>query len=257
MVSCTRASILGLVSSGLEASCSGLGDDLAHRHARIERGQRILEDDLQVAPLPCAVALSQADEVLAQPDDRAVGRLDADAGWRGRGSTCRSRSRPTMPSVSPGVEVEETPSTALTALVAPAQQPRPIGKVHLEVADAEQRSSGIGGPYGVTRWQAAARPPAPRCSAGGSAVQRSNRTAQRGANGQPPAGAPARAGCLESCRRSCAVSSSSRGVERQQALRIGMARRRTDRRSRPSPRCVRHRSRSPGRTAARSRRDRG
>ena len=48
-----------------------IGNDLAHRHARIERGQRILEDDLQVAAALAHLAFGQMGDVLAHPHHTA------------------------------------------------------------------------------------------------------------------------------------------------------------------------------------------
>jgi hypothetical protein len=43
----------------------GLGDDLAYVHARVERGQRVLKDDLQVAALLAHFLVVQAGQVLS------------------------------------------------------------------------------------------------------------------------------------------------------------------------------------------------
>ena len=52
-----------------------LGDDVADRHARIERGVRILENHLQVAAHLAHVAAVELGQILALKDDLALGRL--------------------------------------------------------------------------------------------------------------------------------------------------------------------------------------
>jgi hypothetical protein len=52
-----------------------LGEDLAHRHARVERGIGILEDDLHVAAHPPQVALAEVGDLLALEAHRAPGRV--------------------------------------------------------------------------------------------------------------------------------------------------------------------------------------
>ena len=53
-----------------------LADDVAHGHARVERGQRVLKDHLHVAAVGAHAGLRQAGQVLAQPRHRSAGRLD-------------------------------------------------------------------------------------------------------------------------------------------------------------------------------------
>ncbi len=55
----------------------GLRDDGLDRHARVERGQRILEDDLHLlAARRETPSLSEPEQILAGPDDAAFGGLD-------------------------------------------------------------------------------------------------------------------------------------------------------------------------------------
>src|SRR4029079_6051566 len=49
-----------------------LGDDLAHRHARVERRVGILENDLQLAADVAHPAAAEARDVLTVEDDLAV-----------------------------------------------------------------------------------------------------------------------------------------------------------------------------------------
>ena len=63
-----------------------LGDDLPHRHSRVQRAVGVLEDHLEPAPDLPQLALGQRGEVAALEDDLARGRLleleDAPAGGR-------------------------------------------------------------------------------------------------------------------------------------------------------------------------------
>ena len=56
---------------GLEGA-QGLADDLAHGHARIERGEGILKDDLHLAPAQPHGFVAQAGEIVAEPYDTAL-----------------------------------------------------------------------------------------------------------------------------------------------------------------------------------------
>src|SRR3546814_3507885 len=53
-----------------------LDDRLADRAARIERAVRVLEHDLNVAPMPAQAPLTQPRDVLAADADGASGRVD-------------------------------------------------------------------------------------------------------------------------------------------------------------------------------------
>ena len=54
----------------------GLGDDLAHRHPRVERRVRILEDDLHITPNGPHLATRDRGDVVALEDDLPGGRLE-------------------------------------------------------------------------------------------------------------------------------------------------------------------------------------
>ena len=79
-----------------------LADDVARGHARVERRERILEDDLHLlagtaaAPLVDRPAMSWRRRAARCPTWARSG-----AGWRGRPWSCRSPHSPTRPSVSP------------------------------------------------------------------------------------------------------------------------------------------------------------
>src|SRR6266851_2033185 len=53
-----------------------LTDDIASRHAWIERGKRVLEDDLHRAPMRTQFGFSEIGNVAAVDPDAAAGRLD-------------------------------------------------------------------------------------------------------------------------------------------------------------------------------------
>ena len=101
-----RAPILGAYQLRVEGA-QRLGDDLADRHARIERGERILEDDLHRLALRGRMRLGlEPREILRRARRRGPGRSAVSR------STARPRvdlpqpDSPTRPSVSPGVELE-------------------------------------------------------------------------------------------------------------------------------------------------------
>ena len=105
-----------------------LADDVADRHARVQRRERILEHDLHVA--------------LQRPQlrGRELAEIAAEHGRRGPPSTGTSLriarasvdlplpDSPTMPSVSPGASVRSTPSTALSVRSARTSRPPSTGK---------------------------------------------------------------------------------------------------------------------------------
>ena len=51
-----------------------LADDVADRHPRVERGVRVLQHDLDVAPQPAQLAWLEARHLAAEQLDRALGR---------------------------------------------------------------------------------------------------------------------------------------------------------------------------------------
>ena len=67
-----------LAASGLRqpVNLQRLADDVPRRHARIERGERILKDDLHLAPVRPQLALAQMRDVTAADLDGPGGRLD-------------------------------------------------------------------------------------------------------------------------------------------------------------------------------------
>jgi hypothetical protein len=53
-----------------------LGDDVAHRHARVQRRVRVLEDDLHVAAQRLQLVAAQVEDILAVEKDRAFSGWD-------------------------------------------------------------------------------------------------------------------------------------------------------------------------------------
>src|SRR3546814_1723280 len=66
----------GLAADARLEGAQRLADDLAHRHARIEAGQRVLEDDLHVLALGPQRLGVERRQFLAEPDGAPAGRLD-------------------------------------------------------------------------------------------------------------------------------------------------------------------------------------
>ena len=91
--SCTRAS-LALPRDHLEVD-ERLGDDVAHRHARIERRVRILEDHLQLLALLTQLLAAQLGDVDSVEDHLAGRRGDelGDHPAEGRLAAARTRRR--------------------------------------------------------------------------------------------------------------------------------------------------------------------
>ena len=124
-----------------------LADDRADRLARVQRRVRVLEDHLHLAPqrhhLACATASRcrgprSTIEPLVGSSSRSSSRAVVDL---------PQPDSPTMPSVSPRITSNETPSTARTAPIWRWKHARADREVLHEVADldrASRRSCGLG-----------------------------------------------------------------------------------------------------------------
>ena len=110
-----------------------LADDVADGHARIQRRERVLEDDLQIAlQRRAASAARERRDVAAEHGDRSGASPARASRSRARASTCPLPDSPTTPSVSPGASVRSTPSTASQQLAA-CRPARPRnGEVHAQ-----------------------------------------------------------------------------------------------------------------------------
>jgi hypothetical protein len=74
-----------------------LADDGAHRHARVQRGVRVLEDDLHVARQRTQLVLAHGRDVAALEPHLARRWARSGAGCSDRWCSCRSRSRRPRP----------------------------------------------------------------------------------------------------------------------------------------------------------------
>ena len=118
-----------------------LGDDRLHRHPRVQRHVRVLEDDLEMRPQLAHLAAPELEHVAAVEPDRA----------RSRRSSSRSTQRPvvdfpqpdspTRPSVSPRSTEKEIPDTACTSPTTRRKNPARIGNVF-----TRSTTSSTGGP---------------------------------------------------------------------------------------------------------------
>ena len=103
-----------------------LGDDLARGHARRKRAERILEHHLQLpAERPHA---PRSSGMMLRSSKRTRPAAAAAAGWRGRASTCRSRTRRRCRSSRPAHRRRVTPSTARSIVAACRGSPPPRWK---------------------------------------------------------------------------------------------------------------------------------
>ena len=117
-----------------------LGDQLAHALARVERGVRVLEDHLHLAPQRSQRAAVEARDVAPLEDD--LRRRSARAGARcsARASTCRSPTRRRARASRPAAPRSETPSTACTCATSRRITPAALDREVLrDVARLEQR----------------------------------------------------------------------------------------------------------------------
>ena len=106
--------------TGTPARCMRLGDDGGHGHARIERGARVLEDQLAA---PAGERAGRPGSAMSCPSKQHACRGRARRGGPagGRWWSCRSRSRRPGRGSRPGRCSKLTPSTARTVR-------RPAGK---------------------------------------------------------------------------------------------------------------------------------
>src|SRR3546814_248409 len=138
-----------------------LGDDLAHRHARVERGERILEDDLHLlAPLPHRLRRQLA-EVAAEPYHPPVAvRQQAENGTaEGRLAAAGFTDQP-QGLARPEVEahlVDGPENLQRSALEEPAAEMKMDG----QILDREQRRR-----HRDPSWQALALPSSPWAGSG-------------------------------------------------------------------------------------------
>ncbi len=134
-----RHLLLALLGVGDAVDQQRLAHDVARRHARVERGERVLEDDLHLPPVGPQLGLRQADDLLALDLDRARGRLDeAQHGAAGR-RLAAAATRPPGPSVSPAAYGEGDAVHRIDLADRAAQQALLHREVLLEVLDLDAR----------------------------------------------------------------------------------------------------------------------
>ena len=110
---------------------SGSASDIAHRHARVERRVRVLEDHLHpAAQRPDLAGLARRDRPCRRTGSRpASGSWSRDQRAAERRS-CRSRISPTTPTRLAAADVRSTPSTACTHPLGPKKPPAQREMLH-------------------------------------------------------------------------------------------------------------------------------
>ncbi len=83
-----------------------LGHDVDDPPARVERGDRVLEDHLHLRAQRAQVAAARASQLGVAEDDLARGRPSPPGRWPGRWSTCRSPTRRRGRASRPGCRVK-------------------------------------------------------------------------------------------------------------------------------------------------------
>ena len=116
-----------------------LADDGADGHARVERGVRVLEDDLHVAAQRAAARRASSARDVARPRTRPrPSWARSAAGCSGRWSTCRSPIRRPGPASRPCAMSKLTPSTACTRSTSRAKTPPLTAKCFLRFSTRQQ-----------------------------------------------------------------------------------------------------------------------
>ena len=173
-----------------------LADDGVHRPARVQRGKRVLEDHLRLAPNGQPVLALGIDDVVSIDLDLAVGRrVEAQHGAPDRGLAAaalahQAQRLAAVDKERDAVDGLDRPDLALD------QDAAPDGKVLLELRDLDEAvwtgwsylNCCIGchrGPPVLTSSQQAALWRTARVQGGFLGQQRSKQYSQRGAKGQP------------------------------------------------------------------------
>ena len=206
-----------------------VADDLADPLARVERGVRVLEDHLHLAPERAQLPPRERRDVGAVEESR-VPLV---------GSCSRTSSRPsvdlpqpdspTMPSVSPRSHLErdavdgvhelagrrgERARTNREVLDEVGGLEQHLARSSVPCALAAQRRRRSAGRTAGSRWHASLRPGATRSRSSGRVAQRSNRCRQRGAKRQPSRRRRAARAARPGSRRAGATRGlSTRGIE--------------------------------------------
>ena len=216
-----------------------LADDRADRHARVERGERVLEDDLHVAAERVQLLAAECDDVPALEPDLARGRLDQpqDAAAGGRLAAAGFADQAQRLA---GGDVEAHAVDGVHAVELAREQAAADREVLDQILDAQQRL----GHCAHRLRRARRRPCGPaRSRAAAARLRRQIVGGEAAARGEAAAGRQARAGSAPrrrsppgaSCgwRRGRCAGSSGSGP----ACRGGAAWRTAARRAPPRPPC--------------------
>src|SRR5206468_8288749 len=194
----------------------GFAEDGADRHARIERGERILEHKLHVPPHRAQIVAAELADILTVENDLAVGRLDQ-AQHAASGRRLAAAGFADEAERLAAVDRERDPIDGINAADLTRQQAAVHGEIFLQAADAEQGLGHAVPPNCVSpRWQAMRWPGAISRSSGSLSVQTLMAWRQRGAKRQPTGGL-IRIGTeppIASRRTLCSLARSMRGIER-------------------------------------------
>src|SRR5262245_21645095 len=163
-----------------------LADDVARGHARIERGERVLEHDLHRASDRPQFGLAETGDVLPVDADRAAGRFDQSQ----HAARHRRLAAAGLADEAKRLAGSKRKADAVDRMqrADPAAQNAASYRVMLdEVADLEQcaRFAHDAATVSLARQHAARCGPPKSASGGYSARQRSTASAQRGAKAQP------------------------------------------------------------------------
>ena len=114
-----------------------LADDLAHPHARIERGIRVLKDDLHLPAHVAELALGERQDIFPLEVDLAGRRLDQPQDGPAQGGFPASRLSH-QPESLPLFDCQADPVDGPDLPLVPGKQPRTHGKILLQVMDLKQ-----------------------------------------------------------------------------------------------------------------------
>src|SRR5947209_12194555 len=132
----------------------GFADDGADRHARIERGERILEHELHVPPHRAQIVATELANVLTVEADLAVGRLDQAQHAAARGRLAAAGFADEAEGLA-AIDRERHAVDRIDAADLARQQAAEHGEMFLQAADAEQRFAHDAAPNCASpRWQA-------------------------------------------------------------------------------------------------------
>src|SRR5262249_54090614 len=203
----------------------GFGNDLPHRHARIERAVRVLEDDLHLAADRPQIVVAQLREIAPLEDHFAARRaLELENAAAGRRLAAARLAH--EPEGLAALEREAHAAHGANQPQAAAEEPARDPEMLHQIPDFEERRPVVHVASRATlrarAWsrladsqQALTWPPAPSGRSGGASVtHRSTRNVQRGAKAQPGASRVRSGGWPSTGSTRARRGSSRRGTER-------------------------------------------